>query len=438
MKSAAAESPDHLGHAAVGPAALSLRIGHHLYGRRWAWFAAGLIALVVAALAIPSLRMGHGYRQFIDADDAELATSTAIAAEVAAGRDTLTLIYRPASGQIYESTSMLQLAKLADLVSRLDHVSSPQSMVTASKLVGVKNAAAGPANDDAYRVVPLIYPDGLFDDEGIARLRRDVSTMPTVNGRLVARDGTSASIIVAIDLGQDTAERIGRLAALQASIRRFETDMRGLRPGESLVLAGPVLFEFAVEQILERDLRVLAPTTLTVFFVLLLFLFRSVYAACIVLAIVLMSCITTLGIVCWAGMSATILVFSGLILVATLSIAEALHVMTSATLSRLAGMSAGDAMIHSLDSNLWAIATTSATTVIGEAVLLYSSSPAIRNMGLVMMIGAVCALFFTLTLVPALFCLQKHARGGWVSGLGGAFDRLACYCVDYPKRVFDI
>lgn len=426
------------GAEGAGAVPLSLRVARHLYRRRWAWFWAGVLVVIVTALGTAQLQVGHGYRQFIDRDDPELVVSDAIAREVADGRETLSLIYRPASGQVFESTSMLQLAKLADLVSRLDHVSSPQSLVTAYKLVRLSDAPAGGAKADAYRVVPLIYPDGLFDDEGLARLKRDVAMMPTVNGRLVARDGSSASVIMPIDLGDTSEERAKRLAALHASIHSIETDLRGLRAGESLVLAGPPLFEFAVEQILTRDLKVLAPTALGVFFVLLLLLFRSFQLACVVLAIVLLTCVTTLGTVCWAGMHTTILVFSGLILVATLSIAEALHVITSATLERLEGMTSAEAMIHSLDGNLWAIVTTSTTTVIGEAVLLYSSSPAVRNMGLVMMIGALFALFFTFSFVPALFCLQKKPRRGWVGGLGGVFDRLSCFCVGHPKGVLAV
>ena len=423
------------GGAGNDPAPLSLTIARHLYRRRWPWFCGGVLFLVVSALGISQLRMGHGYRQFIDRDDAELAVSNAIASEVAAGRDTLTLIYRPASGQIFESTSMVQLAKLAFLVSRLDHVESPQSLVTAQKLVRLSDAAPGGARADAYRVMPLIYPDGLFDDDGLVRLRRDVASMPTVNGRLVARDGSTASILIPIDLGETSSERVARLAALTGAIEKMEADLRGLRAGESLVLAGPALFEFAVEQILEHDLKVLAPTALAVFYALLLFLFRSFRLASVVLAIVLLTCVTTLGLVCWAGMNTTILVFSGLILVATLSIAESLHVMTSAIIAHLDGMSNEEAMVHSLESNLWAIVTTSATTVIGEAVLLYSSSPAIRNMGLVMMVGALLALLFTLSLVPALFSQMKNPRRGWASGMGGAFDRLATFCVGHPKRV---
>ncbi len=417
------------------PAALSLRVAQALCRWRWRWCWGGILVAAVLAAGVSRLQLGHGYRQFIDHGDPALATSDAIAAEVASGRDTLTLIYRPASGQMFESTSMLQLAKLADLIGRQEHVTSPQSLVSAHKLVAISDAKAGADRSEAYRVVPLIYPDGLFDDQGLARLRKDVATMPTVIGRLVARDGSSAAVIIPFDLGTSTLERVSRLSALQASIRRFEADLRGLRAGDSLVLAGPALFEFAVEQILLRDLKVLAPASLLVFFALLLFLFRSAQSACIVLMIVLLSCVATLGAVCWAGMHATILVFSGLILVSTLSIAEALHVMTTANLARLDGMTAVEAMVHSLDANLWAIVTTSATTLIGEAVLLYSASPAIRNMGMVMMVGAFLALFFTVTIVPALVCSQRHARRGWVSGMGGAFDRLATYCTGHPARV---
>lgn len=394
-----------------------------------------MLLAAVAAAGIVRLGFAHGYRQFIEKQEPSLAVADAIATEVAAGRETLTLLYLPASGTMFESTSMLQLAKLADLISRLQHVDSPQSLVSAHKLVNVSDMATGAQRATAYRVVPLIYPDGLYDDQGLVRLRGDVSTMPTVYGRLVARDGSSASVIIPFDLGTTPMQRIGRLAELQAAVARIEADLQGLRSGDALMLSGPALFEFAVEEILIRDLKTLAPTSLLVFVVLLLFLFRSWASASIVMVVVVLACTTTLGLVCWTGMRATILVFSGLILVSTLSIAEALHVITTANIARVDDMSTADAMVYSLDTNLWPIVTTSVTTLIGEAVLLYSASPAIRDMGIVMMVGAVLALFYTLTVLPALAILQRRAPRGWVSGLGGMFDKLAEVCTARPWRV---
>jgi uncharacterized protein len=417
---------------------LSLCVALHLSRQRWRWLGVALAVAVVASLGALDLRFGHGYRQFIEPRDPSLATADAITTEVAGGRETLTLIYRPATGNVFESTSMLQLAKLADIVGRLEHVTSPQSLVTAHKLVALSDYTSAEPRSAAYRVVPLVYPDGLFDDAGLYRLRQDVASMPTVFGRLVARDGSSASVLIPFDLGSAAHERASRLSALQERIGQLESDLRGLRDGDRLVLAGPALFEFAVEEIMVRDLKTLAPASMLVFFALLLFLFRSLASTCIVLSVVFLACLTTLGLVGWAGMQATILVFSGLILVSTLSIAEALHVMTTVNLARVDGRSSQDAIVHSLDINLWPIVTTSATTLIGEAVLLYSASPAIRDMGLVMMVGAFFALFFTLAALPALASLHRSIRPGWVSGFGGVIDRMAHLCAGRPWRVLGV
>ncbi|MFN4221721.1 MAG: efflux RND transporter permease subunit [Novosphingobium meiothermophilum] len=402
---------------------------------RWAMLGVALLVCVIAGMGLRSLEIQHDYRRFVDAGNAELSLSDQLASITAGGRESLAIIYRPESGQVFESTSLLQLAKLADLASRMPHVDQQKSLLTARKLVRLSDSGTAASDRDRYRIVPFIHPDGLLEDAGFARMRGDAAALPSLGGRLVARDGSSALVLLAVNMGKDGSERQARLAALKDAVANARVDVQGLRGGDQVTLVGPALFDSALAEILSEDAMRLAPVGLVLFFVLLFALFRSMAQAAIVLGISIAACIAALGTLCWTGAPVTILVFSGLLLVATLSVAEALHVISGFSLRLGEGATRIEALEHTLDHNFWAICTTSATTAIGEAVLLYNSSPAVRTMGLVMIFGAFFAVFLTLTVVPALVLGTGQSGKGLGHSSIRALDRLGALCSRHPPRV---
>lgn len=397
--------------------------------------ALGLAIAAIAAAGLLRLDIQHDYRLFIGSNDPELRLADRLNDRISGGRETLALVYQPASGEVFETTSILQLAKIADLASRFPNISQPQSLMTATKLVRIADAAPRVDPRDGWRVVPFIHPDGLVDEDALRRMKHDALALPTIGGRLVARNATSALVLLPSNLGSDPQIRDARMRLLIAAVDKARIDVAGLRAGDRLTLVGAPLFNRALADILRHDVARLAPVAVLLFFGLLFLLFRTVSHAAIVLLVVLLSCTAALGTLCLIGVTTTILVFSGLLLVATLSVAEALHVMTGFTMYRLQGHAPPAAMVRSVDANLWPIATTSATTAIGEAVLLFSSSPAVQDMGVVMILGAVYAVVFTVLCVPALAVLTRGASPAAVGLTGDLFARLADVGVRHPRRM---
>jgi len=425
------------GRAGLRPT-LSANIATRLTDARWWVLAAGLAVAILAITGLMRLDVQHDYRLFISSDDVELALTDRLAGRSSGGRERLALIYRPASGAVFESTSMLQLAKLTDLASRFPYTATPESLVTAKKLVRIVDAPADAEPRDRWKVVPFIHPDGLFDVAGLARMQADAAALPTIGGRLVARDGSSALVLLAVDLGHEPHVRQQRLTELKAALAEARTDVQGLRAADQVKLVGAPLFDSALAEILVEDVRRLGPAALVIYFALLLLLFRSIGKSLIVLAIVVLASAAALGTLGWLGMTTTILAFSGLLLVATLAVAEALHVITGQALAVNDGMDPLTATRYSLDANLWPIVVTSSTTIVGETVLLFNSSPAVRDMGIVMIIGAVFALFFTLTMVPALVPLTASRQKGLAALARNPFERLAEISGRHPRRILVI
>lgn len=411
------------------------RIAGVLVRWRWCWFGAGLLLAALLSAGLLRLDIRHDYRLFISPADPELAVADRLRDRAAGGRDQLIIIYRPASRQIFESTSLLQLAKLADQAGRFPHVASVQSLVGASKLV--RNADAGPqaAPRTAWAVVPFIHPDGLFDPAGLARLRADAAALPGLGGRLVSTASDSALVLMAADLGRGSREREQRLGAILVALAKTRADIKGLRGNDTIELVGAPMFDRALSRILVADALRLAPAALLLYFGLLYLLFRSVRLALVVMLVVILASAASVGAVAWAGVTTTVLVFSGVLLVATLAVAEALHVVSGHVAARLEGADAGSGMISSLSHNFWPIVTTSLTTAVGEAVLLFSTSPAVTEMGIVMIVGAVLALVLTVCLVPALAMLVPVRRASGFHRLQPAMARLADLCGRHPRRV---
>ena len=427
--------PPEAGAPSAGAAA---RIAHALMERRWLLLVLGLLLTAICVAGLTRLDIRHDYRLFIDLDDPELQIADRLRDRTAGGREQLALIYIPESGRLFESTSMLQLAKLADRASRFPHVEQPQSLMTAQKLVHVSDAPEGASPRDSWAVVPFIHPDGLFDDAGLRRMAADAAALPGIGGRLVARDQSSALVLLAADLGDESHAREARMDEILAKVEIVREDLQGLRPGDRVELVGAAMFDRSLADILVDDAIRLAPVALGLYFLLLFLLFRSVPQALLVLMIVVAASASALGIIAWMGVTTTVLAFSGLLLVATLAVAEALHLVSGYTSAQLDGHPPLDAMRHSLDHNFWPILVTSLTTAVGEAVLLFSTSPAVQDMGLVMIVGAILAFIFTLSFLPALLPLTKSSRRSGFGWMQPMFEGVADQSARRPHAVLAI
>lgn len=101
-------------------------------------------------------------------------------------------------------------------------------------------------------------------------------------------------------------------------------------------------------------------------------------------------------------------------LLITIGIAYVIHVMSEYYHERSVHEDPREALVDAVHHISLAVFVTAFTTVIGFASLIISKIPAIRDMGILAVFGVLVAFVLSLTFIPAMIALTRHAPSGLV------------------------
>jgi predicted RND superfamily exporter protein len=230
---------------------------------------------------------------------------------------------------------------------------------------------------------------------------------PALIGRLVSHDGLVAAVSINFRLpaGDDIAVKhaVGELHTLIANVAAAHPDLR-------FDATGPVLGGAAFGEATETDLRTVMPITAALVIALLLVLLRSVTATFATLAVVAASAGCAMGVAGWIGFQLNPASAGAPPIIMTLAIADSVHLLTGVRQAQGRGLAKRAAIAASLRANFWPIFLTSVTTIIGFLSMNASAAPPLRDLGNIAAVGVAAALFFSLTLLPALLAMLPLAE----------------------------
>jgi predicted RND superfamily exporter protein len=263
--------------------------------------------------------------------------------------------------------------------------------------------------------------------EGLARLRADVERNPLYAGRLVSNDAQMTSIVLALkDIPLDRL--IDESLDLQV-----EQVARENAPHMKVRLTGAPHIKATTSRLLFEGLGRILPISFVIMGVLGALAFRSIRGVLAPMATVVLTTIWTLGIVAWRGVSLNLVTSIVPPLLVTIAAAYALHVVSE--FYRTVG--AGEANFKGVDGPVaraighvaLPVALTGLTTAAGLLALTMSPFQAVREFGLIAVLGVVIAALISLTFVPAMLTLggapeRMPARRDGEPGSTGGLDRL--------------
>lgn len=412
-------------------------IAHWLVQNARLLFWLGLTIALVATAGFSKLTLRNDYRSFFDAGDPILERTDRLSERMGNSRETAIILYRPQDGNALSAVSVLQYGQLADQAASLPFVTKAESWYDAEKVIAL------PGVDEAGRprraLVP--FPEGadLFTPEGLKQLSEDIAYTPTINGRFIARDRTSATVMLQIDLESTPGSRVAKLESLENEVRRIEKDLQRVAPGDQLLLVGSTLFDYTSTQVLRADVKRLFPIALAIILLTIHYLYRSYKFTALAMLLIVLPVIATGGAIAGAGFEFSTLTVSALLLVGTLAVADILHIANSFFLisaTQTAGQTdPGTALKQALSKNFWAITATSSTTAVGEIALLFSSAPPVRVMGITVIVGVFIAWLLAVMMLPWVLLHIRNVRPGGATVLSGPLARLSMACARRPWPV---
>lgn len=369
--------------------------------RMWQWRGRlallGLLLFALCAAGLAQLRDENNYKQFFDADDPQLVAHEAME-EAYTRSDSTSILFGSRDGSTLLTPRYLEL--IEELTARM------WQFPRALRVDSITNFQHSQGVGDDLQVAPLFNDAASLSPAELERRRAVALSEPALVNALIAPDGSATAIRTRLNMPTEdldeaaaaTIDTVKRMRALQAELREDYPEL------EWHVLGLPQV-DYAFKESMDRDMRELVPLMFAVICLLCWFLMRSLAAVGAVVLVIVATVPASLGLAGWVGLPLNEVSGASPVIILTLCVCDAVHVLVSQLKARAAGLEREAAAQRALRLNLAPVFLTTLTTAVGFVSLNFSDAPPFRDLGNITAIGVVLAWAFSLLLLP------------WVMGL---------------------
>jgi len=291
------------------------------------------------------------------------------------------------------------LAGLARLTERIRAVDGVREVLSIANALNVRGSEGGLEIAPFFRTPPE-------SPEALEALRREVLGNPIYAGSLISRDGRAAAVVVSFVEMSNREFLARRLDVRVAAIAEEE------RGGDQVwITGGPHIAAETARVLLGETLKLPLLIGLALAGVLLLS-FRTARGVWVPLATIALSVAWTLALVVAMGHSLNAITVLIPPLLTTLGLSYAVHVVSEyydAT-RESQGDGPSQCVAVALTKVALPVGLTGLTTAVGFASLALSPLPAVREFGLLSVIGVGCTVAASLTFTPAVLALLPSPR----------------------------
>jgi len=349
-----------------------------------------IILIILISSGIRFLETPSGYRGFVQ-DDFKYYQDILELEEKYGNIDVLTYVIKPNNGDIFQKDVLKLIAELTEASWQTPY-SSRVSSITNHQFTEVDG-------DDISIDNFIINVDGLTE-ENLSNLRELAKKEDSIVNFVMSESTNVGLININLEMPEDIAfKKPIDFAWNQKMI--FEKKYPEIFVG----VAGSAQFSHNFQSVAEADASKMYPGFLLLIIILTYLLLRSVMSSLIALLVIIFSILPSLGSAGWFGFEAQPPLIAAPIIILTISLAHAIHMLSIALTNMNEGMSKNDAIIDSLKINFTPIFLTSFTTGVGIAGLNFGDIPAYSEMANTVAVGAAFGFILSVTLLPALFSL---------------------------------
>ncbi len=371
---------------------LRAAIEHHA-----AWVLAGVVVATLLALAaLVDLEDGRS-RLHIEPsiesllpEDSEARTFLAEARRRFGSDESLVLGFAPDA--LFTTDSLQRIDRITRRLAELEEIRSVTSLTNAVDVVGT---------EEGIEIGPFVraIPE---DEAGLAAVRDAVMGNPFTAGSLVARDESATALLLTLapldsrEYGErGVSDRLLEIAHAEA--------------GDAQIwLTGGPHFGVANARVLVRETFLLPSLILGAMSLVLVLAFRTVRGVLVPLVTVAVAVVWALGLMVATGHvlnAVTVLVPA---LLTTLGLSYAIHVVSE--YYEVEGERPAVRAAAATGQVQLPVLLTGLTTAIGFATLILSPLPAVREFGVLSVLGVGCTVLASLTLTPAVLAFLPLPR----------------------------
>ncbi|NOT89829.1 MAG: MMPL family transporter [Lysobacter sp.] len=401
--------------------------------RRWLVLTAFLGFLALSVFGLSRLKMDMTIEGWFAKDDPTLIAFNKFHAEFGS-EDGLYIIYKPKDGDVFSQASLEAVSGIQQELINFKSKLKPGEQSALEHIVKVNTLVTAPvltAEGDVLSSRPLVGSKVPSSPEALAAIRALADSQKQFPLQYFSRDHKYGGINVETNFGaipveaggvsEDVDISIDDPAAVVVEDKPVEfkpTDMTeyyALYEEVKKIIYKPEytkhLDYYAVGNTAaaEHDLKMaeemgnLYMAALLIIIVLLWFLFRSASAVVWSILIVILSTVFTLGIAGIAGLTVTGFLILTLLLILTVGIADAVHMLTGYTYMRKEeGIDHQDALRKTYRYTGVALLLTGFTNMVGTMALNITPVVPIQNFAIMSTLGILFALLLSIYLLPIL------------------------------------
>ena len=261
------------------------------------------------------------------------------------------------------------------------------------------------------------------DPEALEALREEVLANRIYAGNLVSRDGKTAVLLVYFNDAEASAE------LQETLLHRIREAASVGPPGTQVFVTGAPYVKAATAELLLRDFTWVLPLAALAIIFVAIVVFRSVAGVVVSCSAIVIGVVWVLGGLAWFGRPLNLVTIIAPPLLLSVGFAYVVHVVSDyleAFRQAGPGVDRPKALAETLRAVALPIALTGLTTIAGFLSLTVSPFAAVREFGLIAVVGVALTVLLSLGYAPALLGLFPAPRGKARGGDGArGFEALA-------------
>ncbi|HMR86629.1 MAG TPA: MMPL family transporter [Saprospiraceae bacterium] len=339
--------------------------------------------------------------------------------------DNILIAIAPKSGKVFTKETLTAIKELVD-----SSWQTPYSV----RVDAVTNFQYTRADGDDLYVSDLVPDTDTLSDEDINKIKDIALKEPILFNRLINKDAsvTGINITCKVDSSETATPEIVNF--IRAKTEAWKDKYKDI----DVYMSGNLMLSNAFSEAGQKDGQTLIPLVFLVFLVMIFIFSRTVAGSLSAFIILIISIASALGISGLLGINLSASSSNTPIVIATLAIADCIHILVSVLGYMKHGKSKNDAIIESMKVNFIPVIITSVTTIVGFISLNTGDVPPNADFGNISALGMTFALLFALTTFPALLALMPIK----VSQINPTtetkkdfYDGLGNFVIKYPNQI---
>lgn len=372
---------------------------------RWKY----LVVLITLALTFAAasggrfLGFSNDYRMFFGEDNPQLLAFEKMQATFNKN-DNVLFVVTPKSGKVFTKET---LTVIKDITK--EAWQTPYS----TRVDSITNHQHTTAEEDDLIVDDLVVDPDSLSDSDLLKIQSIAINEPMLVHRLVSPDSKFAGVNVTVQLPGKALNEVPKTVTFA---RELKQKMLAKYPEVEIRLVGMAVMNNAFPEASQDDVANLYPLALGFIVLTLFILLRGLSGTIATFIMIIMSIMTAMGLAGWSGILLSPPVMSAPIMILTMAVADAVHLLVTMRHELAIGMDKNKAMIESMRINFRPIFVTTLTTMLGFLSLNFSDAPPFHDLGNIASIGVAAAFIFSITFLPAIVSILPATGKREVAG----------------------